>query len=65
MGLPLEPRVESIVHRVKTFYPVKKEFLAQLSVKKVMLTDSWDMRGLITIDFVVYIYIFSITTTQQ
>ena len=31
--------------------PVKTKFQAQQSVKKVMLTDFWDMKGPITIDF--------------
>ena len=30
---------------------VKKKFREQYSVKKVMLTVFWDMKGLITIDF--------------
>ena len=31
--------------------PVKKKFQVQLLIKKVMLTDFWDIKGLITIDF--------------
>ena len=31
--------------------PVKKKFCVQWSVKKVMLTVFWDVKGLITFDF--------------
>ena len=39
------------VHGVETYFPVKKTFWAQQSVKKVMLTIFWDMKGTIAIDF--------------
>ena len=35
----------------RTDIPVKKKLWAQQSVKKVMLTVLWDMKRLITIDF--------------
>ena len=34
-----------------TDFPVKKKFWAQLSLKKVMLTVFWEMKGLMIIDF--------------
>ena len=35
----------------RTVSPVKKKFCVQWSVKKVMLTVFWDVKGLITFDF--------------
>ena len=39
------------IERKHTDSSVKKMFLARTSVKKVMLTVFWDMKGLISIDF--------------
>ena len=39
------------MERKRTDFPVKEKFCAQQSVKKVMLIVFWDMKGLITIDF--------------
>ena len=42
---------DSLMEWKNTDSPVKKKFGAQLSLKKVILTVFWDMKGPITIDF--------------
>ena len=49
--LPQQARVEKLHMKwLHTNSPAKKVFWAQRSVKKVMLTDFWGMKGLINID---------------
>ena len=52
MGLQLRTWVEKQYMQCKhTEFPVKKKFQAQRSIKKIMLTVFWGMKGPITIDF--------------
>ena len=48
MGLPLQTQLHKGVKNTDS--PVKKKFWVQLSVKKVMLTVFFDMKGFITTD---------------
>ena len=51
MGLPLHIWVENTLHVVDTDSSVKKKFWAQQSVKKVMLTVFWNIKGPYATDF--------------
>ena len=50
-GLPQLARIEKTVHRIEIHSLVKKMFWVQQSVKKILLTVFWGMKGPLTIDF--------------
>ena len=50
MGSPQRTSVEKTVHKVETHWLSAKEKVLG-AVKKVMLTEFWDMKGPTTIDF--------------